>query len=48
MQTELRLQSLPFSSTRTYLVAVALIIGNIVMPQLFHLIPQGGITWLPI
>lgn len=48
MQTELRLQSLPFSSTRTYLVAVAFIIGNIVMPQLFHLIPQGGITWLPI
>lgn len=48
MQIELRLQSLPFSSTRTYLVAVAFIIGNIVMPQLFHLIPQGGITWLPI
>lgn len=48
MQTELRLQSLPFSSMRTYLVAVAFIIGNIVMPQLFHLIPQGGITWLPI
>ena len=22
--------------------------GNIALPQLFHLIPQGGMTWLPI
>lgn len=48
MQTTLRLQSLPFSSYKTYLAAAVFIAGNIVMPQLFHLVPQGGITWLPI
>lgn len=48
MQTTLKLQSLPFSSTRTYIAAAAFIIGNIALPQLFHMIPQGGVTWLPI
>ncbi len=48
MQTTLRLQSLPFSSTKTYLAATLFAIGNIVLPQLFHLVPQGGVTWLPI
>ncbi|MDE6786889.1 MAG: ECF transporter S component [Muribaculaceae bacterium] len=48
MQTTVRLQSLPFSSVRTYLAAAIFILGNIVMPQLFHLVPQGGVTWLPI
>lgn len=48
MQATLRLQSLPFSSYKTYLAAAMFIVGNIVMPQLFHLVPQGGITWLPI
>lgn len=24
------------------------VIGNIALPQLFHLVPQGGMTWLPI
>jgi hypothetical protein len=23
-------------------------LGNIALPQIFHLIPQGGIIWLPI
>lgn len=48
MQTTLRLQSLPFSSTKTYLAATLFAIGNIVLPQLFHLVPQGGVMWLPI
>lgn len=48
MQTTLRLQSLPFGSTRTYIAAAAFIIGNIALPQLFHMVPQGGVTWLPI
>ncbi len=48
MQTTLRLQSLPFDSAKTYLAAIIFILGNIVMPQLFHLVPQGGVTWLPI
>lgn len=48
MQTTLRLQSLPFSSKKTYLATTLFIAGNVVLPQLFHLIPQGGIIWLPI
>ncbi len=31
-----------------YLMAALFIAGNMALPQLFHLIPQGGITWLPI
>lgn len=37
-----------FAETRTYLLAAAFIAGNIIMPQLCHLLPQGGPTWLPI
>ncbi len=48
MQTTLKLHSLPLSSVKTYLAATLFIIGNIVMPQMFHLVPQGGVTWLPI
>lgn len=48
MQTTLKLQSLQFSNVRTYLAASLFIIANIVMPQIFHLVHQGGVTWLPI
>lgn len=48
MNTTVKLYSLPYSSTKTYLAAATFIAGNIALPQLFHLIPQGGITWLPI
>lgn len=37
-----------FASYRTYLAAGLFIIGNIVVPQLCHLIPQGGLMFLPI
>ena len=48
MLTTTRLQSLPFRSSKTYVTAALFIIGNILLPQLFHLVPQGGVTWLPI
>ncbi|MDE6716115.1 MAG: ECF transporter S component [Muribaculaceae bacterium] len=48
MQTTLKLYSLSFRERNTYLAATMFVIGNIVLPQLFHLLPQGGITWLPI
>lgn len=48
MQTTIRLHSLPFTSPATYFAALAFIAGNILFPQLIHLIPQGGIIWLPI
>ena len=48
METTLRLYSLNFTSWRTYLVAAFFIIGNLVLPQIFHLVPKGGVIWLPI
>ena len=46
--SSVRLYSLPFGSARTYLAALLFVAGNIALPQLFHLAPQGGATWLPI
>lgn len=48
MQTTVKLYSLEYDNVRTYLAASLFVLGNIAIPQLFHLIPQGGITWLPI
>lgn len=48
METTVRLYSLPYNNVKTYLTALLFIAGNLVLPQLFHLIPQGGTTWLPI
>ncbi|MDE5901309.1 MAG: ECF transporter S component [Muribaculaceae bacterium] len=48
MQTTSQLYSLKYNDIRTYITATLFIAGNIILPQLFHLIPQGGVTWLPI
>lgn len=49
METKtVKLYSLDYSNAKTYLIAALFIAGNMALPQLFHLIPQGGITWLPI
>lgn len=40
--------ALRFSELRTYLYASVFVVGNVVLPQLCHLAPGGGITWLPI
>lgn len=37
-----------FSNYRTYLAALAFVLGNILVPQLCHLIPSGGLIFLPI
>ncbi len=48
MQTTVKLYSLEYNNVKTYSAASLFVLGNIVVPQFFHLIPQGGITWLPI
>lgn len=48
MQTTLKLYSLGYSQYKTYLVALAFVVGNIVLPQICHLVPNGGITFSPI
>lgn len=46
--TNVKLYSLSYRELRTYLVAGLFIIGNVLLPQLFHLVPKGGMMWLPI
>lgn len=48
METTVRLYAPDYTEKRTYWLAVLFAVGNIVLPQLFHLVPQGGVTWLPI
>lgn len=48
MEIANRLYTLGYREAKTYLVASLFVIGNIVLPQLFHLVPQGGVMWLPI
>lgn len=43
-----KLYTLNYSEMRTYLFALLFIVGNIVLPQLCHLVPQGGLMLLPI
>ncbi len=46
--TETRLYTLDFKEARTYLWALAFVAGNVILPQLFHTIPDGGKMFLPI
>ena len=43
-----RLYSLGWREARTYMFALLFIAGNIVLPQLCHQFPQGGLILLPI
>ncbi|MGM9862027.1 MAG: ECF transporter S component, partial [Muribaculaceae bacterium] len=43
-----KLYSLPYTQAQTYVAAGLFVIGNILLPQLFHLMPDGGKIWLPI
>ena len=42
------LYQLGYSQLKTSLIAAAFIVGNIALPQLCHLMPQGGLIFLPI
>ena len=46
--TNTKLYSLTFSELRTYLYAMLFVVGNVVLPQLCHLIPNSGPMLLPI
>ena len=46
--TSIRLYSLGWREMRTYMFALLFIAGNIILPQLCHLFPQGGLILLPI
>ncbi len=46
--TSVNLYSLSFSNIRLYFAALVFTIGNILLPQLAHLVPNGGNIFLPI
>ncbi len=48
MEATVKLHSYSYGDYRTYLYATLFIAGNIIFPQLAHLMPQGGLVWLPI
>lgn len=48
METSAKLYALKYTNVNTYLFALLFVVGNILLPQLCHLIYLGGPTWLPI
>lgn len=42
------LYQLGYREMKTYLMALLFVAGNIILPQLCHLVPQGGLIFLPI
>lgn len=48
MTTSAKLYTLNLRNTKTYLFATIFIVGNLLLPQLAHLVPQGGFIFLPI
>lgn len=49
MQTaNVQFYSLSYSDSKTYWTTLLFVVGNLLLPQLFHLVPQGGMIWLPI
>lgn len=43
-----KLYVLDLRELRTYLFVILFTAGNVLLPQLCHLIPNGGLVWLPI
>lgn len=48
MSTTAKLYSYDYRTAKTYIFATAFITGNILLPQLAHLVPNGGLMFLPV
>ena len=48
MEANVKLYALNYDEVKTYLWATIFVVCNMVLPQLFHLIPQGGIIFAPL
>ena len=49
MQTStIKLYSLNYNDSKSYIAAALFVLGNIALPQICHLVPQGGMILLPI
>lgn len=48
MKSTVKLYQLDLNTTKTYLFALLFIVGNLLLPQLLHIVPGAGLRWLPI
>ena len=48
MEANVRLYALNYNEVKTYMWAAIFVVCNLVLPQLFHQIPQGGIIFSPL
>jgi hypothetical protein len=48
METTVKLYSLGYSNAKTYLFALLFVAGNLLLPLLCHLVPDGGRMLLPV
>ena len=48
MEATVRLYTLNYDEAKTYLWAAIFVACNLILPQVFHLIPQGGIIFSPL
>ncbi|MCR5512752.1 MAG: ECF transporter S component [Prevotella sp.] len=48
MEANVRLYTLNYSEAKTYLWGMIFVACNLILPQVFHLIPQGGIIFAPL
>ena len=48
MEITARLYTLNYGEAKTYMWAAVFVACNLVLPQVFHLIPQGGIIFAPL
>ncbi len=48
MSTTAKLYTYDFRTSKSYFFASAFIAGNLLLPQLAHLVPNGGFMFLPI
>lgn len=46
--TNVKLYTWGYRESKTYLAALLFVLGNIALPQICHLVPQGGMMLLPI
>ena len=48
MEANVRLYAFNYDEAKTYLWAMVFVACNLVLPQVFHLIPQGGVIFSPL
>lgn len=48
MEANVKLYALNYDEVKTYLWAAVFVVCNLVLPQVCHLIPQGGVIFAPL